>query len=133
MKRSTNYQEIPKICPDCKGKVVYGKMEDFGITPYKSGYCYKCESCGNYIVTHKTDRKRAIGTIADSETKYLRLKCHEYMDTLWESSRQRRYYYMKLAKEMDLPYQECHFGYMNKEQLERAIEILKSMPRKEVW
>ena len=127
------YMEIPKECPSCGGKIEYGRMSDFGLKPYMSGYCYMCQDCGKYIVTHTVDKKKAIGTIADGETKYLRLKCHEIMDTMWESSRQRRYYYMKLAKAMDIPYEKCHFGHMNKEQLQQALEFLKTMPRKDRW
>lgn len=33
------YDSRPTVCK-CGGKVIYGRMKDFGITPYKSGYCY---------------------------------------------------------------------------------------------
>lgn len=50
------YDSRPTVCK-CGGKVIYGRMKDFGITPYKSGYCYFCTKCGAYVGTHE-NRKR---------------------------------------------------------------------------
>lgn len=38
------FDSRPTICPVCGGNVIYGKMKDFGLTPYQSGYCYICEN-----------------------------------------------------------------------------------------
>jgi len=126
----SNYKENPIKCQNCGGNnISFGKMKSFGLVPYGSGYCYYCNDCNNFIVTQRGDHKRALGTIADKTTKELRLECHKYMDALWENSRQRRYYYHKLSKEMGIPFESCHFGMMDKEMLEKALEILRKMER----
>lgn len=128
--KMSTYKEKPNKCQSCGGKnISFGKMESFGLVPYGSGYCYYCSDCKNFIVTQRGEHKRALGTIANKDTKALRLECHKYMDALWENSRQRRYYYHKLSKEMDIPFERCHFGMMDKDQLEKALEILKKMER----
>ncbi len=126
-----NYEERPTVCPKCNNELKYGRMKDFGLKEYMSGYCYYCKKCNNYIVTHKNDKKKAIGTIEDSSTKYMRAKCHEKMDKLWSTSRGRRYYYRRLAHLLNIEYDDCHFGYMNKEQLEKAYNLIDSIPRKD--
>ncbi len=129
--RQFDYKERPNHCNICGFPLEYGKMESFGLKPYKSGYCYYCSNCGSYIVTHENNKKKAIGVIADSETKALRAKCHEKMDALWTNSRGRRYCYRKLAKELGIDYEDCHFGHMDKETLLKALEIIDSIPRKD--
>lgn len=51
------FDSRPTICPVCGGNVIYGKMKDFGLTPYQSGYCYICEKCGSYVGTHKNHQR----------------------------------------------------------------------------
>lgn len=53
----------PKVCNLCGGKVecisnsvIYGRE-------YGSGYCYRCQSCGAYVGTHKPWPKRAMGIL----------------------------------------------------------------------
>ena len=129
---NTGYKERPTKCNICSHQPLeYGRMEDFGLTPYQSGFCYYCRNCGNFIVTHKNDRKKAIGIIADQETKELRAACHEKMDALWSSSRGRRYCYRKLAQGLGIDYDDCHFGHMDKEMLRKALELIDTIPRKD--
>lgn len=125
-------QERPSECPVCGGRVIFGKMKDFGLKPRdnQSGYCYICEDCGRHIVTHKERHKDAMGTIAGGETKRLRRLCHEKMDALWETSIQRKVLYHRMAKELGIREDDCHFGYMDKEMLERALSILENWSNK---
>ncbi len=122
-----DYHEIPNTCPECGGKLEFGKMAKYGIKPYASGYCYICLNCNTHIATHKNDRRKAIGVMADRETKKLRLRCHEEFDALWKTTAQRRYYYIKLSKAMGLKLEDCHFGHMDKKQLLEALSVIERL------
>lgn len=125
-----SYQEILKNCQYCdSNNISFGKMEDFNLKPYASGYCYYCNDCKKYIVTHKNDIKKAMGTIADGETKNLRKQCHEAFDDLWHNSMERKYYYAKLSKCMNLRLEECHFGHMDQSQLEQALIYINELAK----
>lgn len=65
------YDSRPTVCK-CGGKVIYGRMKDFGITPYKSGYCYFCTKCGAYVGTHENRKKDALGVLSDGRTRRMR-------------------------------------------------------------
>ena len=94
------YDSRPTVCK-CGGKVIYGRMKDFGITPYKSGYCYFCTKCGAYVGTHENSKH-------------------------WDSPAGKNRLYFKLSKELGIKSEDCHFGYMDYEQLQKALNIMKS-------
>lgn len=60
------------------GKDVYPHREDL----YDLRF-YKCPHCGNFVGTHKADR-RPLGCIPTPELKYARQKIHEILDPLWQ-------------------------------------------------
>lgn len=120
------YDSRPSKCPDCGGKVTYGKMADFGIQPYQSGYCYICLACGSYVGTHKNRPKEALGRISDRKTRQLRVKCHNEFDRHWQSTAGKNRLYYKLSKELGIKTEDCHFGYMDYEELRAAYDIMRS-------
>lgn len=117
------YDSRPTACK-CGGKVVYGKMADFGLAPYQSGYCYYCLSCKKYVGTHKNRPKDALGELADGNTRRLRSICHEEFDRHYYSTAGKQRAYYKLSKALDIKVDDCHFGYMQEEMLRRALEIM---------
>lgn len=125
-----DFKERPKTCPECGGPVTYGRMTDFGITPYGSGYCYICKDCRRFIVTHKNDKRTAMGTIASADTKRLRKECHERFDRLWSTSWERRSCYLRLSKALNMKKEDCHFGHMDEDQLRKALEVIAEMEAK---
>lgn len=123
----------PTKCNICGGKVVYKKVEQvYGKKNIKfktSGYCYHCEQCGAVVGTHKSNPKEAMGILADREMCEMRQKSHKLFDTLWKTKEQRTAMYQKLADELGIPFEECHFGYFDKEQLEKIYSILVKLWR----
>mgnify|MGYP002109652123 CR=1 FL=1 len=105
--------------------VIYGKMKDFGLTPYQSGYCYICEKCGSYVGTHRKSPKDALGILACSNTRKLRSICHEEFDKHYYSLTGKNRAYYRLSKELNIKFDDCHFGYMDAATLSRALNIMK--------
>lgn len=121
----------PKTCNLCGGRVecisndkIYGRR-------YGSGYCYRCTECGAYVGTHKPWPDKALGILADAEMRDWKMKCHGLFDALWKDAKnrrkRRRQLYIRLAGEMGISVEACHFGYFDLQQLKRAYQIL------EVW
>jgi len=54
-----------------------------------------------------------------------RKEVHIWFDPLWRNHYERDDYYHKLAKELGIPYEKCHFSLMSIEELERALTIIK--------
>ncbi len=123
--KTLSYDPRPSKCPLCGGCVTYGKMADFNIRSYQSGWCYRCESCGAFVATHKNRPKDALGMLAKHNARKLRFLCHEEFDKHWMSTRGRNMAYYRLSKEMGIDKEDCHFGYMDEEHLKEAYEILQ--------
>ncbi len=124
-RRNETFDPRPTRCAVCGGTVLYGKMTDFGITPFQSGYCYICSDCGRYVATHQNKPKEAHGIPGTSEERKLRKKCHDLFDKMYSSFSERDHMYYKLSKELNIDKEDCHFGYMQKEDLLAAIKVLE--------
>lgn len=119
----------PTICKICGGPVIYEKSN-----MTSSGFRYRCQKCGACIGTHKPRPKDAMGELGDGETRALRAKCHELFDERWRKKAigpisekaARTTEYVHLARYLGINEQECHFGYMDKEMLQKALEYLES-------
>lgn len=123
----------PTKCNICSGKVIYTSNKIIYGRPYGSGKCYYCTNCHAYVGTHEPRPKEAFGLLADSAMREMKIKCHEVFDAQWKSGKTgrerhqlRQKAYRRLAKDMDIPYEECHFGYFTLEQLKKAFTILKT-------
>lgn len=122
--------EKPKTCNICGGKVILTSNAEIYGKEYGNGKCYLCTNCRAYVGTHKHESDRALGTLADNETRQLRQKCHDLFDELWLNSPNRKaartYYYEWLSNKMNIEKEDCHFGYFDKEQCKKAISFLES-------
>lgn len=118
----------PKICNLCGGEVIFTTNDNIYGRKYGSGWCYYCTNCGAYVGTHKPRPSEALGILANAEMRELKVKCHEIFDKKWKESKTRHHSrdlaYSRLAKKMGIPVEDCHFGYMNLEQLKKAYQIL---------
>ena len=123
---NSKFDPRPIYCHACGIRLEYGKMDDFGIRPFGSGYCYYCPGCGRYVATHKKKTKDALGIPGTDEERRLRRKCHEAFDATYDASRGRNRAYHTLAKALNLKEEDCHFGYMEKDMLEKSLEIIYS-------
>lgn len=118
-------EKHPKKCNLCGGEVIFTDNSVVYGKKYGSGKCYLCLSCGAYVGTHKPRPKEALGLLADKEMRKMKIACHDLFDQLWNTREERNKEYKRLAKCMNIPVEECHFGYMDKKQLRQAYEILK--------
>lgn len=122
--------KYPKKCNLCGGKVIYVSNERIYGKKYGSGYCFLCTKCNAYVGTHIPQPKKALGLLADETMRKGKIMCHSIFDPLWKGKKRAHYkrlrLYKKLAKEMDIPIEYCHFGYFDIEQLRKAYRIIKS-------
>lgn len=122
----------PKMCNICgeesviftSNKIIYGKE-------YGSGKCYYCTECGAYVGTHKPRPTEALGLLANKEMRDMKMKCHDIFDAIWkeketrkEQCQARNELYVRLAKEMSMDVEECHFGWFDIDKLNKAYNIL---------
>ena len=123
----TSYR--PVKCKICGGPVIYERSETSA-----SGFRYRCQKCGASVNTHKPRPKDAMGELGDSETRALRAKCHELFDIRWKEKAvgaisekaARTAEYVHLARYLGINEQECHFGYMGKDMLAKALKYLQA-------
>lgn len=122
----------PKKCNLCGGEVIYTSNSMIYGSEYGSGKCYFCTNCGAYVGTHKPRPKEALGILANTEMRGMKMKCHELFDRKWEEEPtyrkkkiERKKAYRWLAEKLKIPYRECHFGYFNMDMLDKAYGILK--------
>jgi len=116
----------PTKCNLCGGKVIYTSNDKIYGKQYGSGYCYLCTCCGAYVGTHKPYPKVALGILANSEMRELKMKAHSLFDEEWRDNSRRTWKYHWLAERLGIPFRECHFGYFDKDMLLKAINILES-------
>lgn len=123
----------PTTCNLCNGKVIFISNKKIYGKEYGSGKCYYCTKCGAYVGTHVPRPTEAFGILADKEMRQRKMDCHELFDTLWqnEDSKVKRHIaranaYQWLAKELDIPLENCHFGYFDLPMLNKAYRILKN-------
>lgn len=118
----------PKVCPICGGKVEYIRLRalygDYLKYGEKSGFCYHCKNCDATVGTHKKNPTEALGLLANKETRGLRQRNHDMFDKFWKTKKERSVYYDKLAKEMGIAPEECHFAWFSKEELEQSYQIM---------
>lgn len=115
----------PTRCNICQGKVVYIS----NARVYGSGYCYYCTGCGAYVGTHKPWPDKALGILADGEMREWKMKCHGVFDPFWKRKGKRKTrgaLYGRLAEQMGIPVDDCHFGYFDLAELEKAYRIVSA-------
>ena len=130
-----DFREPPTRCDNCgslnvrytTNDEVYGKI-------YGNGGCYLCDDCKAYVGVHNTKNKKPLGRLATKELRELKMKCHSKFDPLWKKygfKRQDCYGY--LAYRLDLNFRETHFGWFDKEYLEKSLVILENLDFKDIW
>lgn len=81
-------------------------------------------NCGATVGTFKKDTDIAMGLLADKETSQMRVKVHRLFDRFWKGNKTRKRNYQKLANELGIEEENCHFAMMDLETLKRAEQIL---------
>lgn len=118
----------PTVCNLCGGRVIYTSNSRIYGKEYGSGRCYLCTCCGAYVGTHKPRPRDALGILANAEMRELKKSCHAIFGPLWQgkpkSHKKRNDLYFWLSKQMNIPRENCHFGYFDMKQLEIARNLL---------
>ena len=126
----------PTVCNLCGGPVIYTSNAEIYGREYGSGKCYLCTQCRAYVGTHKPRPREALGILADARMRAGKMACHSLFDSLWKgkgkAGKKRQALYAWLAKQMEIPVGECHFGYFTLEQLKQAYRILEKVSSKEI-
>lgn len=140
MQNTTKTQKIdlhPKKCNVCGGLVLYTNNKYIYGRSYGSGKCYLCTKCGAYVGTHEPRPDEALGLLANKQMRSWKMKCHEIFDEFWKcgsNGKQRRQLrnmaYERLAEMMQIPLEECHFGYFDLLQLKKAYNCCRILKKK---
>lgn len=124
-------EPYPTKCNICGGKVIYMSNAKIYGKEYGSGKCYFCTKCGAYVGTHKPRPKEALGILANAEMREMKMKCHELFDQKWKNEQTfkkrcsaRKKAYRELSGKLNIPIEECHFGYFDMEMLNKSYSIL---------
>ena len=121
----------PTKCNLCGGMVKFVSNAEIYGRQYGSGYAYLCTKCGAYTGTHKPRPKDALGLLANSEMRKLKIECHDLFDAQWNTYEERCEMYKWLANQMDISVKECHFGHFDIERLRKAKQILEQAEKKD--
>lgn len=122
--RVKNPLPVPTDCRYCGHTVViktheemYGR--DFSDWPWAYG-CSKCEATvGMHPFTNIP-----LGTLANKDLKDARKKCKESFERIWQMDyMDRNKTYQWLAEKMQIPREECHFGWFTEDQCQKAKEF----------
>ncbi len=128
--------KYPTTCNLCGGKVIYTSNAQIYGKEYGSGKCYLCTSCGAYVGTHKPRPREALGLLADARMRAGKQMCHAVFDSKWKGKpkahKKRQDLYRWLAQRMDIPIDDCHFGYFDLTQLRKAYKILLEIKEQEL-
>lgn len=121
-----DFRNIPTKCDNCgSSKVRYTSNSEVYGKEYGNGGCYLCDDCKAYVGVHDTKNKLPLGRLANKELRELKMKCHSLFDPLWKNTKFKRTdCYGYLANKLGLHLRETHFGWFNKEYLEKALMIL---------
>lgn len=114
----------PTKCNLCGGKVEYVSNSKIYGRQYGSGFCYYCVDCGAYVGTHKNKPQIAMGILANKEMREAKKKCHDLFDSKWKTYKQRCACYARLANEMGIAIDDCHFGYFDIPTMRRAYSLI---------
>jgi hypothetical protein len=117
--------EIPKICPFCGHQVVKTSNREIYGKEYGNGICYLCRNCRASVGTHPNGEP--LGILANTEMKRLKMLCHSHFDIVWKSGILKRgTAYHILSEKLNIPAEDCHFGYFNIDMLKKSLEMLKN-------
>ncbi|NLC21777.1 MAG: hypothetical protein GX771_07715 [Halomonadaceae bacterium] len=133
--RVTDRVDPPTTCIYCDGEVVLvSNAKLYGREYGKWPFIYFCSGCGASVGLHPhTDLP--LGTLADAKTKAAR-KAGKAWFMRWldqcmvgrerkEFSRVRKCCYTKLAKSLEIPLEECHWGMFNTERAREAEKVCR--------
>lgn len=127
--RVTHPLPIPKKCNICEQETVscIHNEEIYGSSYGKYPWMYYCHNCTAHVGLH-TDTAIPLGTLADKETRGLRIKAKNKFYKFSEEHKKLRQSksnrYAWLAEQLNIPTHYCHFAWFDAKQCTYVIELL---------
>jgi hypothetical protein len=119
-------------CCGCKKYVIPRLTTGREIYPHRENLhrlkFYKCDTCNNYVGTHKNSVKKIIplGNISTSKLRNLRMQIHNLIDPIWKSGKMKRKdLYKKISQEIGWEYHTAKIR--SADEAEKIITILKKI------
>ncbi|NEO85473.1 MAG: hypothetical protein F6J87_14680 [Spirulina sp. SIO3F2] len=110
---------IPKSCRFCGSEVIKKSNAEFYGRLIK-GNLYCCTNCDARVGIHDGGSVPK-GTLANTEIRNARKHVHALFDRIWkEGWLSRKEAYKRMAKELDIPSQECHIGWFDVPECRKA-------------
>lgn len=121
MARVKNPLPAPTECLFCHSEVRVATHQDVYGRDYSDWpYMYLCGKCGACVGMHPFTNI-PLGTLADRATRKARKDCKKPFEALWRNGKMSRTEaYIWLAAELNIPVDECHFGWFDICQCEAA-------------
>jgi hypothetical protein len=105
--------------------------------PYRASYgpTWVCVPCEAWVGCHPGTEK-ALGGLANAELRGWKIKAHAAFDPLWQGKmrrdqcskgKARRTGYAWLAKQIGLPVEKTHIGYMSVEECKRVVDVCEAV------
>lgn len=121
LKRIGNgYLPPPKHCPYCQAKVELVNNEEIYSRSYGEWpYAYSCTSCDAYVGVHK-ETDIPLGTLANSSLRDARKLKRVFFSLQKEKGWSRNKAYQWLSDKLEIPLDQCHWGWFNEFTCQRA-------------
>jgi len=112
-------------CPYCgkpsqrvTGEIIYPHRRDLWSKKF-----YQCAPCRAYVGCHpKSDKP--LGRLANAELRRAKMDAHRAFDPIWKNkSKSRSEAYAWLARQLDIPGEECHIGMFDVDMCRRVVDI----------
>lgn len=122
------------VCPYCDVDAVL--MDSAEVYNGRShGNIWLCMNCRAYVGVHKNDdMNRPLGRLANAELREWKKKAHAAFDPLWKGKmrrdncskgKARKAGYTWLAKQLGIPFDECHIGMFDVDMCKRVVEVCR--------
>lgn len=117
----------PLICPYCKKEAVWCENKEIYGKNYGNSYmCWLCKPCNAYVGCHNNGKK-ALGTLANAETREWRKKVHARIDPLWKTGKMSR---GEVYKNLNRLFSKgFHTGEADIEMCKKVLEYYQEQPK----
>lgn len=119
--RVLNPLPVPTIHDVCGAEVEIAHHNDIYGQIYSDWpWVYRCKGCQSRVGMHPFTNI-PLGPLADQALRDARKVCKEPFEQLWKGGRMSRTEaYAQLAQHLNLPVEQCHFGWFNQDQCQAA-------------
>ena len=115
------------LCPYCKapaelvtGVEIYPHRSDL----FKKNF-WNCNPCNAYVGCHD-GTVNPLGRLANEKLRRMKRWAHDVFDPLWkEKGVKRGEAYLRLARSLGIPMEECHIGMFSEQMCMRVVEIAR--------